>query len=273
LHYQKIRTVFIVRFMLLLLLYCSNASSEQHYVRIGVDNGLPNATIYSIKQDSTGFLWLGSTNSGLLRYDGYRFVEFAVLTDTELQHHQTPDVGVVLIDQADNIWAGTWGLGLSRLDGQSGELTRYTTNNGLAGNQIQSLLQDTDGNIWVGTTSGLSRIDPKQQISNIGQAGHEQVLADQRIWSLAQAPDGLIWIGTSAGLHNWQQHKGLSKAYQLVAATADTGQVNFSRDNEIRAVYALGQQLWVGSRQGLFYLTSCKSLCRCRWPNLVSQSP
>lgn len=122
-HGQKIGIVFIVHFMLLLA-YSAVASAEQHYVRIGVDDGLPNATIYSIKQDSTGFLWLGSTNSGLMRYDGYRFVEFAVLTDTELHSHRTPDVGVVLIDKADNIWAGTWGLGLSRLDAQTGQLTR-----------------------------------------------------------------------------------------------------------------------------------------------------
>lgn len=251
-HGQKIGIVFIVRCLMVLLAYCTSASAEQHYVRIGVDDGLPNATIYSIKQDSTGFLWLGSTNSGLLRYDGYRFVEFAVLTATELQRHQTPDVGVVLIDNADNIWAGTWGLGLSRLDAQTGELSRYTSENGLAGNQIQGLLQDADGNIWVGTTSGLSRIDAQFQITNIGQAGSEQALADQRIWSLTQTPDGLIWVGTSAGLHSWQPDKGLSSVYQLVNYTDSSVPANFSRDNEIRAVYALGQQLWVGSRQGLF---------------------
>jgi signal transduction histidine kinase/ligand-binding sensor domain-containing protein len=252
LHGQKIGIVFIVRCLLVLLAYCTSASAEQHYVRIGVDDGLPNATIYSVKQDSTGFLWLGSTNSGLLRYDGYRFVEFAVLTDTELQRHQTPDVGVVLIDHADNIWAGTWGLGLSRLDAQTGELTRYTSESGLAGNQIQGLLQDADGNIWVGTTSGLSRIDAQFQITNIGQAGSEQALVEQRIWSLTQTPDGMIWIGTSAGLHSWQQNDGLSKVYQLVDHADNSLPGNFSRDNEIRAVYALGQQLWIGSRQGLF---------------------
>ncbi|WP_215397353.1 ATP-binding protein [Rheinheimera oceanensis] len=241
-----------MRCLLVLLAYCTGASAEQHYVRIGVDDGLPNATIYSIKQDSTGFLWLGSTNSGLLRYDGYRFVEFAVLTTAELRHHQTPDVGVVLIDNADNIWAGTWGLGLSRLDAQTGELTRYTRENGLAGNQIQSLLQDANGNIWVGTTSGLSRVDTQFQITNIGQVGSEQALADQRIWSLSQTHDGAVWVGTSAGLHSWQPDKGLSQVYQLVNHKDDSVSGNFSRDNEIRAVYALGQQLWVGSRQGLF---------------------
>lgn len=241
-----------MRCMVLMLAYCSNVFAEQHYVRIGVDDGLPNATIYSVKQDSTGFLWLGSTNSGLLRYDGYRFVEFAVLTDAELQQHQTPDVGVVLVDKADNIWAGTWGLGLSRLDAQTGELTRYTSENGLAGNQIQGLLQDTDGNIWVGTTSGLSRIDTRQRVTSIGEAGLAQALADQRVWSLTQTPDGVVWIGTSAGLHSWQQSSGLSKVYQLVTNTDNSVAGNFSRDNEIRAVYALGQQLWIGSRQGLF---------------------
>src|SRR5690606_7646563 len=130
--------------------------------------------------------------------------------------------------------------------------TRYTSENGLAGNQIQGLLQDADGNIWVGTTSGLSRIDAQFQITNIGQAGSEQALVDQRIWSLTQTPEGGIWIGTSAGLHSWQQNAGLSKVYKLVDHADNSLPGNFSRDNEIRAVYALGQQLWIGSRQGLF---------------------
>lgn len=245
-----------MRMIMVLLVLCTGASAGQHYVRIGVDDGLPNATIYNIKQDDSGFLWLGSTNSGLLRYDGYRFVEFAVLTNTELQHHQTPDIGVVLIDHDQNIWAGTWGMGLSRIDAQTGVITRFTTGNGLAGNQIQGLLQDVDGNIWVGTTSGLSLIDTEFQIKNIGRDGPEQILADQRIWSLTQSPDGTIWIGTSAGLHSWHADKGLSQVYLLVNPTDKSVAATLSRDNEIRALYVLGHQLWIGSRQGLFLFNS-----------------
>src|SRR5207248_1092967 len=37
-----------------------------------VPQGLPQATIYSIRQTQDGYLWLG-TQSGLVRFDGVRF--------------------------------------------------------------------------------------------------------------------------------------------------------------------------------------------------------
>lgn len=245
-HYLKIRTIFTVRFILLLV-FCASVSAEERFNRLGVDDGLPNATIYSVQQDKAGYLWLGSTNSGLLRFDGYRFDEFQVLTAQELQQHQTPDVGVVLIDKKDNIWAGTWGLGLSRLDTRTQTLHRFSEVQGLAGNQIQALMLDSQQRLWVGTTSGLSRINTDDSIVNVGGETEAVSLADQRIWSLAQTGDGTVWIGTSAGLHSWREDRGLSKVAQLV-----TDADSLSRKNEIRALAVLQEQLWVGSRQGLF---------------------
>ena len=231
--YLKIRMVFTVRFILLLV-FCTCVSAEERFNRLGVDDGLPNATIYSVQQDKSGYLWLGSTNSGLLRFDGYRFDEFAVLTAAELQQNQTPDVGAVLIDKHDNIWAGTWGLGLSRLDAGTQTLHRYTEAHGLAGNQIQALMLDAQHRLWVGTTSGLSRINADDSIDNVGSGTEQTALADQRIWSLAQTDDGTVWIGTSAGLHSWRADRGLGPVIELVN-DADS----LSRKNEIRAFRTL----------------------------------
>ena len=233
--------------LMILLAGGSYVSAEERFVRLGVDDGLPNATIYSVQQDKTGFLWFGSTQSGLLRFDGYRFVEFPVLTTQELTQHQTPDVGAILIDKHNAIWAGTWGLGLSRLSPGHAVPQRFTVADGLAGNQIQALLEDASGRIWVGTTLGLSRIDPALSMTAIGQQTDSQVLADQRIWSLEQAPDGTVWIGTSAGLHYWREGSGLSPAIKL-----DPKADNLSRSNEIRALKLVAGTLWVGSRNGVF---------------------
>jgi ligand-binding sensor domain-containing protein len=239
----------MARFLAILLVcfVATGALAEEQFRRLGIDDGLPKATIYSVQQDKAGYLWLGSTNSGLLRFDGYRFVEFPVLTSQELTQNRTPDVGVVFIDDNDIIWAGTWGLGLSRIDATSDELYRYTAANGLAGDQVQTLLKDNKNRIWVGTTSGLSVINTDNSIMAIGKPGQSQPLADQRIWSLAQAADGTIWIGTSDGLHQWSDDHGLSPVIKL-----EPGADSLSRSNEIRALLYADNQLWVGSRHGLF---------------------
>ena len=237
------------------LTYSQHAVAYHEFKRIGVDDGLPNATIYSVAQDKQGFIWLTSTNSGLLRYDGYVFTEFPLLKPNELRQQVSLDVGVLVIDRQSNIWAGTWGYGLSKIDGTTGELSRFVVDNAsadsLAGMQIQSLLEDQTGNLWIGTTEGLNRLSPDGVMQRIGGPGSAVVLRQQRIWSLTQTADGKIWIGTSEGLHSWQEGQGLSNVLlpfpQKIAG---------SRDNEIRALASTEHTIWIGTRHGLMSLDS-----------------
>ena len=224
-------------------------AADALFKRIGVDDGLPNATIYGVAQDVEGFIWLSSTNSGLLRYDGYQFTEFQVLTPEELNTLGSQDVGSLLIDNQHNIWAGTWGYGLSRIDAKTGKLRRFVTDpsdpDSLASMQVQVLFEDKQQNLWVGSTRGINRMTADGQWQRLQLSDRQ--LAHNRIWSLSQTQDNTLWIGTSAGLHAWREDTGLSEV--MLPFPDGTG-----RDNEIRALYSAGDKLWVGTRQGLFVL-------------------
>ncbi len=222
-------------------------AADTTFRRIGVDDGLPNATIYGVAQDADGFIWLSSTNSGLLRFDGYQFAEFQVLTPQELQQMGAQDVGSLLIDSKHNIWAGTWGHGLSRLDAHTGQLRRFVAvtddAESLASMQVQTLFEDKQGNTWVGSTGGVNRMTAAGHWERLKTG--TQSLANNRIWSFSQTGDQMIWIGTSGGLHSWHPDTGLSEVYLPFPAGS-------GRDNEIRALYSNGDELWVGTRRGLF---------------------
>lgn len=224
-------------------------ATDALFKRIGVDDGLPNATIYGVVQDVEGFIWLSSTNSGLLRYDGYQFTEFQVLTPEELNTLGSQDVGSLLIDNQHNIWAGTWGYGLSRIDAKTGKLRRFVTDpsdpDSLASMQVQVLFEDKQQNLWVGSTRGINRMTADGQWQRLQLSDRQ--LAHNRIWSLSQTQDNTLWIGTSSGLHAWREDTGLSEV--MLPFPDGTG-----RDNEIRALYSAGDKLWVGTRQGLFVL-------------------
>lgn len=210
--------------------------------RIGIDDGLPNTTIFALQQDELGFIWLGTTDSGLLRFDGYQFIQVPLLTEQEAREEPFTDVGVLLLDSQQQLWAGTWGQGVSRLDRSRSNLSRFLTD----GYQVQSLLEAEDGAIWVGTTAGLFRIAVDGSISQIGQTDSEQPLLHQRVWSLAKGDQGDIWVGTSQGVHRWHASTGLQPGRPLFAEAS-----NSSRRNEARSLYFARQQLWVGSRSGL----------------------
>lgn len=88
---------------------------------------------------------------------------------TNLQVGNTPVSEYVVElfqDKSGDIWMGTMN-GLIKL--HDNKLTYFTTEDGLAGNEIPGLAQDREGNIWIGTHTGASRYDGKT-FTNYGPA-------------------------------------------------------------------------------------------------------
>ncbi|MFN8697899.1 MAG: two-component regulator propeller domain-containing protein [Flavobacteriales bacterium] len=74
----------------------------------------------------------------------------------------------------------------------------YTVSDGLPDNQVNCLLQDEDGFIWMGTNSGLCRFDGHyiEVFTRSSTRGH---LPGNIITALLSHPDGGFWIGTADG--------------------------------------------------------------------------
>lgn len=65
-------------FVCLLLAACLRAQEPHPFFRsYGVDNGLPSSEVYSVKQDSKGYIWFATAN-GVSRFDGYSFENFSM---------------------------------------------------------------------------------------------------------------------------------------------------------------------------------------------------
>ena len=164
----------LMRLLLVLwLLSCSFFMSAQtHFTRLSVDDGLPNASIYKIVQDKDGYIWLGSTNTGLLRYNGYELEAFDVLPASVSNNILVPDIDALLIDQQDQLWIGSWGMGLSKVNTHTGKISHYSTQPDsalvLTSNYIQSLLLDKSDVLWIGTNKGLQRLLPDGTLQIVG---------------------------------------------------------------------------------------------------------
>ncbi len=57
--------------------------------------------------------------------------------------------------------------GLIKLNLQNGEIRKWTENDGLSSNQINSIAEDKHGNLWLGTAYGLSMLNPETGIIRI----------------------------------------------------------------------------------------------------------
>src|SRR5947209_6891856 len=71
--------------------------------------GLPDATIFCVRQLGAGYLYLG-TPTGLTRFDGLRFTKMESVGDAWVQ-----DVVAGEGDDAEDLWVATEGRGVIRV--------------------------------------------------------------------------------------------------------------------------------------------------------------
>src|SRR5687767_5964234 len=51
-------------------------AQRYNFVNYSVEEGLPQSQIYSIYQDSQGYIWFGTYGGGLSRFDGIHFENY-----------------------------------------------------------------------------------------------------------------------------------------------------------------------------------------------------
>lgn len=84
----------------------------------------------------------------------------------------------------------------------SGNLTQFTENDGLPGSQVNKLLVDRFGYIWVGTINGLARFDGYEFKRFYSNPNNPSSIHGLIIWSLFEDHTGHIWAGSSPSFLN-----------------------------------------------------------------------
>src|SRR5262249_39760605 len=76
--------------------------------------------------------------------------------------------------------------------------SHLTSDDGLAQNGIETILQDSQGFMWIGTSSGLSRYDG-YHFKNYQHDDTANSLSANWVRDLIEGQDGMIWIATETG--------------------------------------------------------------------------
>jgi signal transduction histidine kinase/ligand-binding sensor domain-containing protein len=138
------------------LTYLDTKTNEYTYYRFALDDdaSLANNRINTLLLDKEGILWVGTEGGGTNRYvestESFQRINKGRLRD---------DLNIISLYQCHDgyIWVGTHSEGLFRYDPESGDLSQYTTEFGIAGNLIQSILEDQNHYLWVSTNNGISK--------------------------------------------------------------------------------------------------------------------
>ena len=183
----------------------------------------PNS-IRSIFEDKNGILWYAGYGGAITKFDGESLTNFAL----------NIPFWSLSPDKAGNIWIGSEQLGLIKFDTKS--FTFYTDLNGLTDNAIRSVMNDSKGDIWIGTEKGLSKFDGKS-FTNFTKT---QGLAGDYVSCIFEDKPGELWIGTNSGLSHYD-----GKSFNNYSISQGL------RSNDIKSlVKDKDGNLWIGAYGG-----------------------
>ena len=74
-----------------------------------------------------------------------------------------------------------------------------TMRDGLSMSTINSILQDSQGYIWLATQAGLNRYDGYTVRQFRRERGNEHGLASDYVWAIAEDTQGDLWLATDGG--------------------------------------------------------------------------
>lgn len=219
---------------------------------ISLDQGLSQATVYCILQDSKGFMWFG-TQDGLNKYDGYAFKVYRTEDDNpkSLSHIY---INTLFEDSEGMLWIGTNGGGLNKFDPVTETFTRYVhiaeERPVPGGDFVNAVFEDRSGTLWVGVwqsglhtfnreTGAFTRFSPP-----VTGPAHR---INTYIGTIFQDKGGRIWFGTRGGrMHSWDPRKQLFNTYPV--PLPEQGR---SGAMLVRAIYESdSQRAWVGVENG-----------------------
>ncbi|NNF04913.1 MAG: hypothetical protein HKN17_10655 [Rhodothermales bacterium] len=225
--------------------------------RFSVEEGLSQSSVFALRQDSHGFLWVGTTG-GLNRFDGTRFLTLgrAPLDTVRLSHDW---IMALHEDAGRRLWIGTHGGGLNVLDLQTAEVRVYRADDGdptsLPHDIVTDIVSTPEGTIWVSTYGGLARFDPDSARFDVWREESERAgsLPENNVLDLEVDSAGNLWLGTDlAGLYRFDAESEIFERVELVrSGSAGPADV-------ILTLYAEpGGTLWAGTAgRGLFRVDS-----------------
>jgi ligand-binding sensor domain-containing protein/serine phosphatase RsbU (regulator of sigma subunit) len=167
--------------------------------------------INSIFEDKSHNLWIGTDGQGLDKLDlkPKKFIVYRNSNGENSLKFSSNVIGSLYIPDDETIWVGTWDNGLDIFNRKTGTIKNYSTTSPpgerIKGDNVQVIMPDSRGLIWLGTRKGISVYDKKtRKFSDLEKYFNFQQfpnLNDNRIYAMLEDYKGNVWVGTKNGLN------------------------------------------------------------------------
>jgi len=246
-------------------LTCINLRTMAIHSTIHDPEPTPARDVTSLTLDLEGNLWVGTqTGLYLLPKDTMppakpRFTYFPARAGDP---HALPDPWVtqLLVDHRGTLWLGTEHTGLCKIQKAADGSYRFTPfhadpshPNDSAPTNVESIVEDALGVIWLGSTRGLYRFLPEQRRFRrfLPDPKNPFSLSHPMVWRLLRDSQQTIWVATNGGgLHRMLPRQHAEEEPRLEAYRHEPMNPQSLASNGVISLYEdRAGTLWVGSYQ------------------------
>ncbi len=227
-------------------------------------------SVTCIAQDSFGYMWFGTRQRGLFRYDGRSFVTYA--NDLITPYGDANGIWSILVDSQGRLWVGTQGGGLVFFDSTTETFKQYlfesSNPQSLSSNFVRTIAEDSMGRIWVGTTDGLNRLDLlTEQFKRYYPVPEDSTgLRLNSVYKIYVDRQGVLWAGSSTlqGTAAGEGRGGLNRydpeTDNFTLFTHNPNDSNSLINNRINEIYEDSKgNFWVGTQNDGLHLMDRKA--------------
>ncbi len=187
-------------------------------------SGLTNDNITKVFIDKKENIWLSSWNEGIfvLKKGSKNFINYNTKNTPNLASNNIMGIAE---DSRGVIWIATFSKGLHYYTPSDGQFHHCNSKpfyeNGLMNSDIRKVIVDSDDAVWVGSTTGLYKVNTKDFVSFSVTSFRDKMSeklknhkSTHTINSLYETKNKEIWIGTDgAGLFSYNKKTKVLKWY------------------------------------------------------------
>ncbi|CAN5177915.1 sensor histidine kinase [soil metagenome] len=198
--------------------YNPSTKTFRHYKNDAANAGsLSSNNAWTILKDRDNRIWIGTSGGGinLLNADGKTFTRYQF-------DPKNPDgilnnfIAHIFEDSDGDLYVSTNGGGLNVFNKKTGRFAHYlhsASGNSISNNNLNSVCEDSEKNLWIATKNGLNKFNKKTKIFTVYTIAGG--LPDNVIFGILEDNNKNLWISTNKGISCFSLAKSTFKNYDV----------------------------------------------------------